>query len=98
MYSLPARPWLALRSEEAALAVVEEHLGRVGVGAPADAGHELAGAQSIPASRSMPSSRDLAARVGGEFDVLELDALDSDRRRASPATVLTSNSAGAGSA
>ena len=69
-----------LGGEVAALAVVEDHLGLVGVGAPADAGHELAARAEHLGEPVDALLADLAARVVGELDVLERDALDPGRQ------------------
>ena len=68
-----------LGGEVAALAVVEVHRRRVGVGAPADARHELAAGAEHLGQPIDALLADLAAGVGGEFDVLERDALDPGR-------------------
>jgi hypothetical protein len=65
-----------LGGEVAALAVVEQHPRLVRVGAPADAGHELAARAEHLREPVNALLADLAARVGGELDVLERDAFD----------------------
>jgi hypothetical protein len=76
MYSLPARPWLAFGGEVAALTVVEDHLRLVGVGAPADAWHQLAACAEHLGEPVDALRGDLAARVLSQLDVLERDPLD----------------------
>ena len=62
------------------LAGVEDRARRVGVGAVADAGDELAGAAQQAGEALDPVRVDLAALVGGELEVVERDALEPARQ------------------
>jgi hypothetical protein len=68
-----------LGGEVAALAIVKEHLGLVGVGAIADAGHELTACAQHLGQSVDPLGADFGAWVGRQLDVLERDPLHPGR-------------------